>query len=60
MACFAGVLGDVRCDLAGAQLAVVFAAGQDAGVQLLAEPNVDRLAVAGITSQVGAVGRLAD
>ena len=32
VACFAGVLGDVRRDLAGAQLAAVFGAGQDAGM----------------------------
>jgi hypothetical protein len=54
------VLGDVRCDLSGVQLATVLGAGQDAGVQLLAEANVDRLAVAGIALEAGSSGGLAD
>ena len=60
VACLAGVLGDVRRDLSGVQLAAVLGAGQDAGVQLLAEANVDRLAVAGITVEAGTAGGLAD
>jgi len=60
VACLAGVLGDVRRDLSGIQLAAVFGAGQDAGVQLLAETNVGCLAVAGITVQSGTDGGLTD
>ena len=60
MACLAGVLGHVPGDLAGAQLAAVFGAGQDAGAQLLAEADVDGLAVASIAIQAGAAGGLAD
>jgi hypothetical protein len=59
VACLAGVLGDVRCDLTGVQLAAVFGAGQDPRMQLLAEANVDRLAVAGITVEASAPGGLA-
>jgi hypothetical protein len=55
----AGVFGDVRRDLFGTQFPGVVA-GQDAGVQLLAEANVDRLAVAGITVEAGSAGGLAE
>jgi hypothetical protein len=40
---------DVRRDVFGAQLAVVVT-GQDAGVQLLAEAQLDGLAVAALTA----------
>jgi hypothetical protein len=60
VACLAGVLGDVRRDLSGVQLATVLGAGQDARVQLIAEAHVDGLAVAGIALEAGAAGGLAD
>lgn len=56
----ARVLGDVRCDLPGVQLDAVLGAGQDAGVQLLAEADRGRLAVAGIAVEARAAGGVAD
>jgi hypothetical protein len=44
----------------GVHLATILGAGQDAGVQLLAEAHVDGFVVAGIALQAGAPGGLAD